>query len=179
MSPASKPMTARRPARARVPGFPAVPPVEGVQETVGDPKAVEPAEIALDPARPQAPEAPLPPREPAVAAGGSAPVPATVVAARPKPDRGSRDAAQAQPGDVRTAGATTGAVKPGGARTQTNLRFYESEMQHLRRLKREFEDDGIKTDITELVHAIVYATRRGELDPLEILRRWRTDLNEF
>jgi len=88
---------------------------------------------------------------------------------RPKPKAG-RSTAPPREEDV---------SQPGGFRHQTNFRLYESEMSYLRRLKREFEDDEVKTDITELVHALVYTARRGELDTLEILRRWRRDLNEF
>lgn len=93
-----------------------------------------------------------------------------------KPDGKSRNGARdakapaAPPADI---------TKPGGYRHQTNFRLYESEVNYLKRLRREFEDDEIKTDNTELVHAMIYAARCGELDPLEILRRWRKDLNEF
>lgn len=70
-------------------------------------------------------------------------------------------------------------AKPGGHRHQTNFRLFDSEASYLKRLRRDFEDHGIDTDVTELVHALVYAARRGEVEPLELLRRWRRDFNEI
>lgn len=169
MSPSAKPMKlARRASEERVPGFPrratsATPEPESdtSAETATAVPIADPPVIAT-----AAPEV-TPPTEPAA--------PTTPIA-RAKPDRKSRDSAASG-----KAAATPGAdmTKPGGHRHQTNFRLYESEMRYLKRLSREFEDDGINTNITELVHAVIYATRRGELDPLEMLRRWRTDLNEF
>lgn len=166
MSPAAKPMkVARRSTEERVPGFPrrsgAVTPEP---ESDDIPAAAEPA--AEDSATTAA--APVPDRPPA-----PAPSQANGRAAQA---REARDAeAEERPAPAPGADAT----KPGGHRHQTNFRLYESEMAYLKRLRREFEDDEIKTDMTELVHAVIYATRRGELDPLEILRRWRKDLNDF
>lgn len=102
--------------------------------------------------------------------------PASLDSIGAKPDRSSRNGARDAEAPAAPPADTT---KPGGYRHQTNFRLYESEVNYLKRLRREFEDDEIKTDNTELVHAMIYAARCGELDPLEILRRWRKDLNEF
>lgn len=166
MSPATKPMkTARRAA-----GFPRVA-VGATPEDESPTAAVQAAPTAAQPPTEIAPPAQLP-------AAQTSPERSNAEATAP-PAKSDRRPSNGAAGRKTPDASRVGATKPGGHRHQTNFRLYESEINYLKRLQREFEDDEIKTDVTELVHAVIYATRRGEIDPLETLRRWRRDLNEF
>lgn len=162
MSPSQKPMTTRR--RERVAGFSQ--PAESQNPPPATPAAAR-GGIELDGSTtPDKPEA----------AGATVQEPVEIA---PKPRR-ARRAAESRAGTNGAADADGGEPlrKPGGYRHQTNFRLFESEVAFLKQQQRALEDDdGIKTDTTELVHALIYAARRGELEPIEILRRWRTDLH--
>jgi len=162
MSPTAKPMSV--PTRRRIPGFSSAPPAAGPATEAPAPtlEAVEPTEATT----------------PTAVSVGAAPDPSpsgTEPARRPraKRDRASDD----PPGAASGTRAVEPLAKPGGFRHQTNFRLYETEMSFLRQQLRRFEDDGIKTDQTELVHALLYAARRNEFELLALLRRWREDLN--
>lgn len=106
----------------------------------------------------------------------SSPTPATPA---PRPERPVRAVNRASTESAAPEATTAEVARPGGHRNQSNFRLFDSEASYLRAQVRQFEDHGIRTDATELVHALIYAARRGELEPIEILRRWRKDLNEI
>lgn len=62
---------------------------------------------------------------------------------------------------------------PGGAREQFNFRAYASELAHLRRVQNQLREDGVKTDLTEMMHAVLFATRYSPEEMRGHLRRWR------
>jgi len=155
MSPAAKPMSvpSRRPA-----GFSGASQQNTAPSEIEPPAPPAPVPGTPDPASPETRE------NAAGVTDTDSPIRRTARAR----ERGTTESHAAAPAKLR---------KPGGYRHQTNFRLYETEMEYLRHQLRGFEDDGIKTDATELVHALVYAARRGELELLPLLRRWREDIN--
>lgn len=158
--PAAKPMETRR----RVPGF---------SRTTSTPDA-EPAPGTAQPETnaPASPSAETTPR-----AQPDTPTPAAPQATATDPVKQTSTVARSEQGAKRRSAPEV--PGPGGHRHQSNFRLYDSEISYLKRLRREFEDDGIDTDLTELLHALIYASRRGELDPLDTLRQWRRDINSI
>ncbi len=187
--PAAKPMTVRR----RVPGFSgatdATDPHDPLPPSTDEEPAATPADSTE--AATAAPTGSGADRGDAATPAadatdrGDAATPAADATAAPaatgraKPDRRSPERKTISTNGTAPEPRGGEAVKPGGHRHQSNFRLFDSEVSYLKQLRRKFEDDGIDTDVTELVHALVYAARRGELEPLEILRRWRKDLNEI
>ena len=174
--PAAKPMTVRR----RVPGFSGATDATDPHDPLPPSTDEEPAATPAD-----STEAATAAPTGSGADRGDAATPAADATAAPaatgraKPDRRSPERKTISTNGTAPEPRGGEAVKPGGHRHQSNFRLFDSEVSYLKQLRRKFEDDGIDTDVTELVHALVYAARRGELEPLEILRRWRKDLNEI
>jgi hypothetical protein len=63
---------------------------------------------------------------------------------------------------------------PGARARQFNLRLLDPLEDHYEQLARELADQGIKTSVTEMPHAIMHEGPKDADEARALLQRWRT-----